>query len=256
MHVDVGEVKKVLVAARSHLRTNGVRDTVTTVWDFVTSPIAFRLSPWLDDPGSFTLDGLTYQYVRALYPNRPWRNERAVELALAKDFVDRRRETRTLEVGNVVSQYVDFPHDIVDKYERAVSVRNIDIVDLAGVEAYESLLSVSTLEHVGWDERPRQAGQVEKAYRVMRSSLQSGGEMLLTCPLGYNHELDALVAADALDFPSRHFLIRVSKDNRWEEADKGEALGRPYGSAYRNANALFVGRVVGSSRHSSQAGGS
>lgn len=237
------EIQRVVHSARSHLQTQGVGGFARTAVDFVSSPIAYAFSPLRKDPGTFELDGRTYTYERRLYPNRPWRNERSVELALALDFLERRKGTRTLEVGDVLSQYTSSSHDRLDKYDPSPGIIREDIVGFVPDEPYETVISISTLEHVGWDETPRQPEKALDAYRSMRGMLKPGGAMLLTCPLGHNPRLDELLQEGAIDFPKSTFMLRISSDNRWREATAEEVNGSKYNSPYRNANAIFVGRV-------------
>jgi hypothetical protein len=55
-------------------------------------------------------------------------------------------------VGNVLSHYFSVNHDVVDKYEKAEGVINRDIIDFHPSKEYDLIISISTLEHVGWDE--------------------------------------------------------------------------------------------------------
>jgi len=170
-------------------------------------------------------------------------NERTVEIPIALREVERRPGARILEVGNVLSAYADFPHVIVDKYERAEGVLNVDIVEYRPEVPFDLILSISTLEHVGWDETPREVGKVLRALEAMRRMLAPGGELLVTMPLGYNAELDALLEASALPFTEQRFLRRISRDNRWREADWLEVRGTQFGSPYACGNAIVVGRI-------------
>jgi len=51
----------------------------------------------------------------------------------------------------VLSHYFAVKHDIVDKYEIAPSVVNEDLVNFKPGKKYDLIVSISTLEHVGWD---------------------------------------------------------------------------------------------------------
>ena len=77
-------------------------------------------------------------------------NERAVEVSLAHTFL-RKPTAATLEVGNVLANFFSFPHDVVDKYEKAPGVLNEDIVSYSPGKKYDFIVTLSTLEHVGWD---------------------------------------------------------------------------------------------------------
>ena len=43
-------------------------------------------------------------------------------------------------------------HDVLDKYEKGNNVINDDVVSFSTEVKYDLIVSVSTLEHVGWDE--------------------------------------------------------------------------------------------------------
>ncbi|MCX7818863.1 MAG: class I SAM-dependent methyltransferase [Kiritimatiellae bacterium] len=189
---------------------------------------------------AFTLGGETYRHwVHPFILD----NERTVEIPIALRAVERRAGSRILEVGNVLGAYADFPHVVVDKYERAAGVVNEDIVNYRPGAPFDLILCISTLEHVGWDEVPREPGKVMRAFEAMCAMLAPGGELLVTMPLGYNPEVDGLLAADRLQFDERRFLRRVSRDNRWQEAEWAEVSSAKFGEPYPCANAIVVGRV-------------
>ena len=87
----------------------------------------------------------------------------------------------------MLSHYMPVAHEVVDKYERAPGVRNVDVLDLPPEPAYDLIVSVSTLEHVGRDERPREPERaVQRARAPARGSCGPGGELFATVPVGYN----------------------------------------------------------------------
>jgi cyclopropane fatty-acyl-phospholipid synthase-like methyltransferase len=57
-------------------------------------------------------------------------------------------------VDDVLSHYYHITHDVVDKYEKGKNIINQDIVDFTPNERYDLIVSISTMEHVGWDETP------------------------------------------------------------------------------------------------------
>lgn len=176
-------------------------------------------------------------------------NERAVELAMAQRFLLTRRMAsmgNVLEVGNVLDHYndrSDFPvpeRRIVDRFEVAPGVENIDVFDIKGT--YDTIISISTIEHVGRDDgRDRPHAAVEATYHL-RSLLAPGGRFFCTFPTGWNKALDA----DLGRWPDRarhghHYFVRDGRD--WVE-DAGLAGGgykpRPYGQTQFWADGVFV----------------
>src|ERR1017187_5364112 len=80
-------------------------------------------------------------------------NERAVEIPIAQEWLDRQIGvtpfSRILEVGNVFGHYYPdhWKWDVIDLYEKARGVKNINVLDVS--ESYDYIFSISTLEHVG-----------------------------------------------------------------------------------------------------------
>lgn len=220
----------------------GVTGTVAELADYGWSYASYPFLRRAREAEPFSVFGRRIPYVRHHF-NRAWRNERSVELALAYDFLAETAPGRTLEVGNVLSHYGLVEHEILDKYEPAPGVINEDVVDYVPAEPYDRLLSISTLEHIGWDERPREPKKVLRAVDNMRRMLAPGGPMLVTAALGQNPHLDGYVRDGRLEFPVQAFLKRISNDNRWVEITSREAAGATYDRPYKAGNVIFVGIV-------------
>lgn len=191
----------------------------------------------------FVLNGRTHKYFYHLY-NGTYRTERCVEIPIVLSYL--RAGLATLEVGNVLSHYVDCSHEIVDKYEAAPGVVNEDIVTFSPGRRYDLIVSISTLEHVGWDEHPREEAKVLRAVQNMKQLLKKGGTMVVTVPVGYNAYLDSVLDRRLLGFDQQFFMKRISKDNKWRETRWEEVKGTQYGAPFICANAiavcLFTGR--------------
>jgi hypothetical protein len=191
-------------------------------------------------PGTFTLAGEEYRNFVHPY-NETWRNERAVELPIVLRALDERPGARVLEVGNVLAHYGRSGHDVVDKYETGSGVRGIDVVDLEPTEAYDLVVTISTLEHVGLDEEQRDPAKPRLAVERMAGALAPGGMLLATVPLGYNEDLDRDLRGGRIEFDELRYLKRVSPANRWIEIPAAESAGIAYGKPYECANGLAVG---------------
>lgn len=189
--------------------------------------------------GTFTFDGRQYRYFRHPY-NATWDNERAVEVPIVGRAIQEAGEVRILEVGNVLSHYFRHRHDIVDKYERGPGVVNVDILEYRPEQPYDLIISISTLEHVGWDEDVCDPQKIPRAVNHLRSMLASGGRALVTIPLGYNPYLDDMLRRGTLRFDRQYHLLRVAH-GEWRQASR-DVLGQPtYGQPFRGANALVIG---------------
>ena len=176
----------------------------------------------------FKFYGNEYHYHYGLY-NATWRNERAVELPIAQALLWQWRGSRVLEVGNVLEHYFVRRHDVLDKYERGRGIIREDIADFKPQVKYDCVISISTLEHIGWDETPRQPEKLLEAINNLKGNvIKLGGEMIVTLPLGYNAYLDNLLVKSELPFEDIKCLMRVSHNNLdWYEVDWSPAkVGR------------------------------
>src|SRR5690606_34112160 len=100
-------------------------------------------------------------------------NERAVEIPVVLDWLP--GKGRGLEVGNVLGHYGVKGRRVVDLYEQADGVENLDLFDIEG--HFDWIVSISTLEHVRWDTEPRDPNGAVEAIGHLRSLLSPGGRM-------------------------------------------------------------------------------
>jgi hypothetical protein len=192
-------------------------------------------------PKHFELGGERFAYVTRRY-NATWINERAVELALGEAFMEAQAGRRMLELGNVIGHYGRRGHVVVDKYEVAPGVRNVDVLDVPADESYDAVLSLSTVEHVGQDEEPREPEKALRALDRLRALTAPGGALLVTFPVGHNPALDAAVREERLPFDSVRYLLRVDTANTWREARREELDDVAYGSPFPLANGIVICR--------------
>jgi hypothetical protein len=188
-------------------------------------------------PRKFVFVGKRYAYV--VHPFI-LNNERTVEVAIANEFL-RGHTGEILEVGNVLVNFSGFQHDVVDKYEKAPGVINEDIVTYAPGKKYDYIVTISTLEHVGWDEQPREPEKILRAINHLKELLASGGQLLATMPLGYNRFVDQMVREKQTGFSEIRYLLRISANNQWREARLEEVIDAKFGSPFSCANAIVVG---------------
>lgn len=189
---------------------------------------------------SFMLSGETYHYFAGSY-NSAWHNERTVEVAIALRYLHRHQGGRVLEIGNVLAHYVPVCHDVVDKYERHAGVRNVDVLEFSTDDGYDLIVSVSTLEHVGWDEEVDESDKPIRAVAHLVSLLRPGGTLLVTLPLGYNPHVDDALRRRAFDFEDVTFLKRISRDNRWRETAHTDLGLVRYAWPFPAANVVAIG---------------
>ena len=175
-------------------------------------------------------------------------NERAVELAMAQQFIIIRhnwegRMGRVLEVGNVLSHYEDSialpSRRIMDRFEVAPGVENIDVFDIEGT--YDTIISISTIEHVGLDDgRDYPHAAIEAIYHL-RSLLTTGGRFFCTFPTGWNAALDDFLASGELGRWSLSGTYVVRTGENWTEAHPDDKAPRPYGLTQPWAEAVWIG---------------
>lgn len=171
-------------------------------------------------------------------------NERAVEVPLIWEYLKNKKKKHILEVGNVFMHYYPpFPHTIVDKYEKADGVRNEDILTYNPRKKFEVIVSISTIEHIGWDEKKKEKMKIPRVIAHLYDLLAPGGEAFITFPVGYNAYLDEHLYAATLPFSTINYLKRTSLGNEWKEVMKEDILGSKYASPYPNANAICIGII-------------
>jgi SAM-dependent methyltransferase len=190
---------------------------------------------------TFEFQGKSYHYLFHPY-NTSWKNERAVNVPIVWEIVKRNREQgkRILEVGNFLSYVFDVNHEILDKYDAANGVINEDVVDFNPSKEYDLIVSILTLQCVGWDESPRDPLKVLHAIENLKRLLSPGGQMIVTIGLGYNTELDKLLRNGIVQFDEQYYLKKIS-NYKWEQV-KWEDIKDV---KYDNSIPTSVGVVVG-----------
>lgn len=192
----------------------------------------------------FQFRGKTYAYFDHYY-NLTRLNERRVEIPIIMDILKANRGEKILEVGNVLSHYdKTLQHQVIDKYEKTKSKNciNADAETFSTDEKYDLIFSISTLEHVGWDEQPRDPGKIKRTVLNLRGLLSANGELVFTAPVGYSPPLDCLVD-DGDGFIDRLCLKRVNAMNEWEETDWMSIRNFRFHKPYPFANGLIIVRI-------------
>ncbi|MFZ0381888.1 MAG: hypothetical protein WAL38_28940, partial [Solirubrobacteraceae bacterium] len=151
---------------------------------------------------------------------------------------------RVLEVGNVLPHYFQTRHTVVDKDEADPRVVSSDIVEFQPAQHFDLIVSISTLEHVGFDySETVQPEKILGAIEHLRGLLSDRGRLLVTLPMGYNPYLDDLLRNGVLRFDRTLAMERISHDNQWRETDWEGIAHAQYGDPYRGANGLFIGII-------------
>lgn len=185
----------------------------------------------------FELAGRRYVRLHHRY-KRTWVTERAVEVPLAREFIAGEDPRGVLEVGNVLSHYGPVSHTVIDKYERAPGVLARDVMELGDLGPFRRIVAISTLEHVGWDEEPRQPVKATAALRSLLELLAPGGRLLVTVPAGYNPHLDAALRDGDLT-PAELYALR-RRGREWREVAPAQAWSAPYDFLLYRARTVVV----------------
>lgn len=198
----------------------------------------------------FEYQGERLEYFFHSYNN--WRtSERAIEIPIARRYLERFPDARVLEIGNVTNHYHDYFREakgdftVLDKFENAHGVIRMDVADYVPEEKYDLVLSISTFEHMDSDLGrnpdyvPGRAalGSVaaDNIKHVADHMVKEGGTFLLTAPIGYTPEWDETFWSGALDRCgfSRYSTTIYAKESEitWKQIPASEA--RAAGSSER-----------------------
>lgn len=228
--------EKIMNINLSKIRKNS---KVRFIFVVIPSYIRYNYYKLTDKTRTFTFQGQDYRYFNHWY-NTTWNDERAIEIPIICKFVSENNGNNLLEIGNVLSHYFNIGHDVVDKYEKAEGVINEDVVDFKTSKSYRLIISISTLEHVGWDESPKNPEKILDALENLKKCLPPGGKLVVTFPLGYNDMLEKYLEIGKIKFNKNYYFKRISKSNKWIEL-KSENIKAQYNFPFPAANVLFIG---------------
>lgn len=191
---------------------------------------------------TFKFMGQKYHYFLHTY-NVAWNNERSVEVAIIWSILKKYQNKNVLEVGNVLSHYFPIHHEVIDKYEKAKGVINQDIATFKPKKKYDLIISISTLEHVGWDEKPKNPKKILFSFNNLKKMLNNEGKMVITLPVGYNFYLDKLIQQRKINFNQQYYFKRISKSNKWQETNCNAVFKSKYDFPFPFANGLIIGLI-------------
>ena len=177
----------------------GEKNIFKVIFDGIKLAIEYSHYKFLKAKQTFNLGGTSFQYFYYPY-NATWRNERAVEIPIVWALVKKYKNKNILEIGNVLSHYFSVNYDILDKYEKAKGVINQDIIDFNPKKKYDLIVAISTLEHIGWDEKPKEPKKVLKVIEKLKKMLNKNGEIIMTIPFGWNSYMDKYLKDNKIVF--------------------------------------------------------
>ena len=192
----------------------------------------------------FTLQNNKLKYFYHKY-NNTFDNERIIEIPIVLFLMKKYKIFNYYELGNVLSNYGICGHPIIDKYDEDKSIIKEDIVSYNKPNSISNMISISTLEHVGWDEEIRSPNKIALAIdNILNKLLLKGGYFIFTVPIGYNPYLDEYLKINRHLMFSHFTLIRTSKSNEWIEVDFEKCIEKKFSSPFNNANGLFIGIFI------------
>jgi hypothetical protein len=214
----------------------GAREVVLKPLRVVFAPVIIPFLP----RKSFQFQGKSYPCFYHRY-NMTWAGERTIEIPIGKSYLDQAQGKKILEVGNVLPHYFPTIHDVLDKFEKGPGIINADIVGFVPPHPYDLILSISTFEHIGFDDEAEStSGQkIAEAIAACRRFLSSEGRFVMTVPLGYNPDLDRMIRKSELG-TAQEFYLRRTRPLDWESTTKAEALTCPYKTRFPYASAILV----------------
>jgi hypothetical protein len=196
----------------------------------------------------FSLDGKEYNYyfhARIAKTGPSWKNERAVTIPIIWNVVQeyRTKGKNVLEMGNVLSYTFKVDHDIVDKYEISDGVINKDIADFQPNKQYDLIVSVLSLQSVGWDEVPQDPPKILKAIDNLKRMLSPDGKIIIAVGWGWNQYFDNLLLQKKFIFDKQAYL-KKENSTRWVEVNTIDNIkNSKYDEKIPTATAIIVGTI-------------
>jgi hypothetical protein len=104
-------------------------------------------------------------------------------------------------------------------------------------------VSISTLEHIGFDEKIKEPLKIIKAINNLKENcLNKKGVIIFTLPLGYNLPLDNLLKQKKIRLDKAYYLKRTSNFlNQWQETSWTEIKDNHYNYPFPYANGIIIG---------------
>lgn len=182
----------------------------------------------------FEFEGAKLFYFLHPY-NKTWRNERSIEIPIAK-FLTKDYEGNMLEIGNVIQHYYGHQdgHDIIDKYETAPFVMNVDALKFIPEKKYKKVVAISTIEH--FSEKSDDPEKGIKGIEKLKSFVAPGGILVFTIPAGWDKVLDAELFSLDLDI----YTLKKTEYGLWKQCCPSDLRGIKYDYEGYSARGLYV----------------
>lgn len=172
----------------------------------------------MSPPERFRYWGVELEYCRDTY-NHSGENERAIEVPIAQWFIRKQGSPGGgLEVGNVLAHYMRAPWTVIDRYEPGNHLA-MDLFDYR--TPHDWVVSISTLEHVRWDEpdQGRHPDGPANALEHLWGLVRPGGAMLVTTPMGWQPFWDSAVLDERLPVKPTRQCTFVRDGTGWRQTE-------------------------------------
>ena len=221
--------------------------------NILKSTIKFLIIPFV---GYFESRKVTFNFQNKSYRyfynrrNYTFINERAIEIPIFRRIIEKYKTRKILEVGSTLWNYFPQDYDVVDKYDSSLGIIKKDILQYNPKTKYDLIISISTLEHVGWDEYLYSAkiGKNNRDYflktiRHLRSLLSSKGVLVFSVPLGYNRFVDLRITKSTDYFSELYFMQRSLLCNHWKQVAYANLKNIKHIHLFGYSNAIVVGVI-------------
>jgi len=202
------------------INEGGLFFALKKMWEFILDLFIMHFL-FLKQKRYFSFNGKRLPYLYHPY-NKAWKNSRAVEVPITLDYISNYKGNRILEFGNVINHYKKFEHDVLDKYESVGGIINKDVINFKPKNKYDIIISISTLEHVGIDDFPKDSSKAIGALLNLKDNcLKSDGAMKIIIPINYNPSLTEIINKNRLSNEFKiSYMKRINKKkNLWIESN-------------------------------------
>ena len=171
-----------------------------------------------------------------------WKNERAVNIPIIWELINRGQEQgkKILEVGNMLSYVYPVSHDVLDKYEMIDGIINEDVIHYHPSIKYDLIISILSLQCVGWERYPKEPTKVLDAIDNLKALLAPGGMLVVSFGIGYNQEIDRMLDVGEINFGKQYYLKRLS-NCKWKETTWDEIKDLQYDNSIPSSLGIVIG---------------
>ena len=189
---------------------------------------------------TFIFDGVTLNYFYHKY-NVTYENERIIVIPIILYLIKKYGINTYTELGNVLSYYKLQSKSIIDKYDNSKDIIKEDITYYKPISKFKNIISISTLEHIGWDESERNYCKITPTFiNIFNNVLDKNGYFIFSFPIGYNPYLDSYLNNNLEKFIEIYSFIRINKSNEWRNVKYDKTRNSKFGTPFKNANELII----------------